>query len=98
MIAETKGVDNLEKERVGLKEIPVLFPIIYFYTTSKDLEEETSVSGKERREHQRLNSHKLDEDVERRAGCVLKRVPDGVADHGSFVGVRTFRAEGPSML
>lgn len=54
--------------------------------------------GEEGSEHKRLDSHELDQDVERRPGCVLERIADGVANHRGLVSIRTFRAECPCML
>ena len=46
------------------------------------------MGGEEWREHEGLDGHELDEDVEGRARGVLERVADGVADHGGLVSVR----------
>lgn len=53
----------------------------------KILEEDASVGGEEGGEHEGLDRHELDEDVERGARGVLERVPNGVADHSSLVAV-----------
>ena len=45
-----------------------------------------------REDQQRHEVHHLDERVERRAGGVLERVADGVADDGGLVGVRALAA------
>lgn len=49
--------------------------------------------GEEGRKDERLDSHELDEDVERGARGVLERIANGVADDGSLVAVGSFRAE-----
>ena len=52
----------------------------------------------ERRKHERLDGHKLDQDVVGRAGGVLQRVADGVADDGRPVALRALAAQRPSVL
>lgn len=65
---------------------------------SNQLEQQASVGCEEWGEHQRLNCHELDKDVEGRAGRVLEWVPDCVPDHSCFMGIRAFRAERLSVL
>jgi hypothetical protein len=49
-------------------------------------------------EDERLNSHKLDKDVKRRAGGVLERVANGVAGHCCLVAVRSLGAKLAGMV
>lgn len=58
---------------------------------NSDLEQETTMSSEEWCEHQRFDSHELDEDVERWTRGVLERVSNGVTDNCSLVWVRSFR-------
>lgn len=53
---------------------------------------------KERREHERLDGHKLDKNVERWPRCVLQGITDGVTNDGCFVWVGTFGTKGSRML
>lgn len=53
----------------------------------KIFEEDASVGGEEGGEHEGLNCHELDEDVERGARGVLERIPNSVTDHSSLVAV-----------
>lgn len=53
---------------------------------------------KEGRKHERLDGHELDKNVERRPGCVLQGITDGVTDNGRFVWVGSFRTKGSRML
>lgn len=56
------------------------------------LEYQASMGGKEWCEHEGLDGHELDQDVEGRPGRVLERIADGVADHGGLVSVRPLGA------
>lgn len=47
--------------------------------------------------HKGLNSHELDQDVERGPRGVLQGVTDGVADHSSLVAVAALTAQLPSV-
>ena len=47
----------------------------------------------ETREYDGYHGYQLDQDVDRRSGCILERVADGVADYGSFVVVAALAAE-----
>ncbi|OAY62630.1 hypothetical protein ACMD2_07589 [Ananas comosus] len=84
------------KEKAHL--VTCMHTSMFLFGPTCDLEEEAAVCGEEGSEHERFDGHELDQDVERRPGCVLERVSDGVADHSSFVGIRTFRAEHPRVL
>lgn len=64
----------------------------------EQLEEQPTVCGKEGREHKGLDSHELDEDVERGARGILQRVTNGVANHSSLVAVRSLGTQGPCVL
>jgi hypothetical protein len=50
-------------------------------------------ADEEGREDQRLNSHELDEDVERGTGGVLEGVTNGVADDGGLVAITALATE-----
>ena len=52
------------------------------------LEYQAAMGGEEWREHEGLDGHEIDQDVEGRPRRVLERVADGVADHGGLVSVR----------
>lgn len=56
------------------------------------------MGGEERGEDERLDSHKLDEDVEGWARCVLEWVSNGVTDHSSLVAIRTLGPEAHCVL
>ena len=45
-----------------------------------------------RRENEGNDAHELDEDVDRRTGCILERITDRITDDSSFVGIATFAA------
>jgi len=38
------------------------------------------------------HGHKFDKDIDARAGCILKRVSDGIPDNAGLVGRRTLSA------
>nr|GMD78916.1 inorganic pyrophosphatase [Ipomoea batatas] len=65
----------------------------HYRIRSKDLEEKAAVGGEEGREHERLDGHELDEDVQRRAGCVLERVADSVTNNGRLVAIGSLGTE-----
>nr|GMD82800.1 inorganic pyrophosphatase [Ipomoea batatas] len=69
----------------------------HYRIRSKDLEEKAAVGGEEGREHERLDGHELDEDVQRRAGCVLERVADSVTNNGRLVAIGSLGTESSRM-
>uniref|UniRef100_J3KZH6 Uncharacterized protein n=1 Tax=Oryza brachyantha TaxID=4533 RepID=J3KZH6_ORYBR len=56
------------------------------------------MSSEEGREDERLHGHELDQDVERRPGCVLERVADRVADHRRLVSFRSLGTQRLGMV
>lgn len=66
--------------------------VIVLQLALRSLEYQSSMGGKEWREDERFDGHELDQDVERRPGCVLERVANGIADHRRLVSVQIGRA------
>jgi len=64
----------------------------------EDLEQQATVGRKEGGKHQRLDGHKLDENVEGWARGVLEWVTHSVTNHSGLVRIRTLWTKLPCML